>query len=478
MSIFSIPGGVSCRFDLRKSRLEFSDGVFVHVNAAWHPGMPKLKSDGWLLPRVWTIARTARRRKTQYKLVGEGAVWNGNGGMQGGNGIEVKPAFTADSLLSMDLCAERHPIAALDALTGDPITRTAHIGWHPSTEYLLDEYWQMLGGPAATQLHPFDAQCSPMHPWAFVRRIDAAHLIRAIRHAIAVWKATREPRARMILVMQMFDVMMSYPLRPIQDQIYRNSLGTIARNVTDLPHRAQVGMIRWLAWCIRAVAEGFDALMIDHREAREWLRTAIYVMWMSQAESGVFADHHFGEGMDQEQPWTIVQPGFQLLPSTWGEMPAFQGPFMIYALFRAQEVLKEDESTSRVEEIVRKYLRIYETCALVPGFYNPTTRGLPRWLVTSKGGILEGRITQGIGLSDPSYEQYVWEVADSLGINSSLRSMEQWQSSKSTNPVQRTKRCRNTGVSSKTSEAARSKCALVGKSGSRAKKVSRSKSMV
>ena len=326
-----------------------------------------------------------------------------DGGEVGGGSIDLHPQWKGpETLAEADGLQERHPIAAFHYDTGKPLTRP-DLGWEP---YYLDGRTALSADPN-TQLAPFRASTgSPYASWA---RIDAAHLIRAFGRDVAAYEATRDIVARMRLIVQWFDVLAAFPTVALPWL----SLGTMRRNVALYPHLAKLGTIRWLAWCIRAVAEAYR--VCPSREFRAWLIMAVELIEEGQAANGSFGDFYSGDGQEQELPWNVKQDGYELLPPLDGEAPSWQQHFMLRAVTEAAKVVRNADTDRRVRVIITRFLRIFATCRRVKNRYNAWP-GLPYWLITSRNRVLVPEITDGIGDSDSRYEPDVWACAVEMNV--------------------------------------------------------------
>lgn len=410
--LFSTPD-VACEWEPRKRFLDLSNGARIVVGGAWSPGMPPVEP-GAIAPRGWYVARTKRERLLGVRLVGDNNL--SDGAYQGGTDIVLDPFGQPYSRAVRDMAdrtMQRHNTPALDWFTGTPL----HPDVFGDVEYALD---QDVAGDTnterVTQLRPFARPLPASHPQAWWKKIAASHLVRAYWRDVAAWHRESDPVARIRILVQAFDVMYSYRHRPIGDpsQGFKLSLGQMLLNVTANPNAGQMGIIRWFAHAIRAVAEALDALGEGHDEMREllasWLRMAILTVHRGQCLNGAWGDNHFGQQHEQEQPWLVPQPGYELLPLSSGEMPAFQGPYMFCAIDRAAEVLDEPLYTQLAEQCLTRYLSIYRTCRREPGKYNAVP-GLPYWIETSRNGAALVACVRGIGKADTTWQPDVDRVA-------------------------------------------------------------------
>lgn len=399
--------GWSCNWDPREGTHTFKrDGQLITVrsNAAWKKGMPPLAAKGWLLPRFWFVDRTWRQTMFRSRLKGFGNLTDG--GEVGGGSIDLHPQwYGPQTLAEADGLMERHPIAAFHYDTGRPLTR-ADLGWEP---YFLDGR-RATDADLNTQLYPFRATPPVGSPYASWARIDAAHLIRAFGRDVASYEATRDIVARMRLIVQGFDVLNAYPTVPLDGWL---TLGTMRRNVALYPHLAKLGTIRWLAWCIRAVAEAYR--VCPNREFRTWLIMAVELIEEGQAANGSFGDFYYGDGQEQELPWTVKQPGYELLPVTDGEAPSWQMPFMVRAVTEAAKVVRNQDTDRRARQIITRFCALMRGCPTVPSRYN-SYPGLPYWLITSRNRTLVPWVKDGIGNADSRYEPDVWACAVEMGV--------------------------------------------------------------
>lgn len=329
-------------------------------------------------------------------------------GEQGGHGIDLHPQYGQDTEFIAEATAHRNPIAAFHAMTGELLTRR-ELGL---SEYRLDRehVGELLWSGNTIQQHrqftsdftwPASGASWELQTWI---AIDCYHLSRASGPDYALWKAKKCPRARWRLMMLAQDVMNAWTLDPrVPGDL---NLSRILTNVRAAPGGQNIGIIRGIAWSIRAVACALEAYGKPWREAEAWLRAWIEVVALSQGASGQFADHRAGQSIDQEAPWNLFG-----LDRRKGENPTWQHPFLIRALFHAQQVLAEvdtgapDETPARVRAIVAKWLTIYETCPLVPNEDGHTTRDLPVYVVTS-APQLNGTVDLPRGASPSTVETY------------------------------------------------------------------------
>jgi len=378
--------------------------IVVHSNAAWKKGMEPVRPRGMLLPRFWYVDRTWRQRMFRTKLTGHGNLTNG--GDVSGYDIDLHPQWYGPETLAIaDKIMERHPIAAFHYDTGKPLTR-ADYGY--SEPYYLDGR-RATDADQNTQLAPFRATPPVGSPYASWARIDGAHLIRAYGRDVAAYEATRDIVARMRLIVQGFDVLAAFPTVIYNDWL---TLGTMRRNVALYPHLAKLGTIRWLAWCIRAVAEAYR--VCPNREFRAWLIMAVELIEEGQAANGSFGDFYHGDGQEQELPWEVQQPGYQKLPELDGEAPSWQQPFMVRAVTEAAKVVRNQDTDRRVRLIITRFVALMRNCPKVPSRYN-SYPGLPYWLITSRGRTLVPVIKEGIGNADSRYEPDVFACAVEMG---------------------------------------------------------------
>jgi hypothetical protein len=218
----------------------------------------------------------------------------------------------------------------------------------------------------------------------------------------------------MRLIVQGFDLLKAFPTVIFNEWL---TLGTMRRNVALYPHLAKLGTIRWLAWCIRAVAEAYR--VCPSREFRAWLIMAVELIEEGQASNGSFGDFYHGDGQIQEQPWEVKQPGYEKLPELDGSAPSWEQPFMIRAVTEAAKLLHNIDTTNRARAIVSRFTAMMKLCPTVPSKYN-SYPGLPYWLITSRNRTLVPVITEGIGHADSRYEPDVYACAVELGVKQSV----------------------------------------------------------
>jgi hypothetical protein len=273
------------------------------------------------------------------------------------------------------------------------------------------------------------------------QRIDPAHLIRAYAPAVAAWAHQRDPVAFWWLQMVANDVMLSYADQKVgSGPGFRWSLAQIAENAaTTHKGTAQFGEIRAHAWSLRAVVEALRALddamsasnlYDEQRELSErldaWITTFVRTVHDVQADNGALASNGIGDGQEQLQPWFVPQAvrtptghwqlhgtGY-LLDANETELPSWQVPFMLRALYEDHVVLNDAEITTMVRDIVRKWMRVWHTCERVPGEYGGV--GLPKYIIVSRDGTLAPTLSEGIGAGLNEYDWDSFEVARLLGV--------------------------------------------------------------
>ena len=412
--------------------------TFDGIRHVWErPGYATLSvraSGADLVPRGATAERTRRRRFLPYQLRGWGNNTNGND--QGGQGIELKPAWRSDTLAALDGTIERHPVCAFTA-SGDLLTR-AQLGY--GFEYTpANDRPQVQRIPALAGNLPSSGDALT---W---ERIDPAHLIRAFGPAVAAWKERRDPIAFWWLQVVANDVMLSYADQKIVGGTYATwSLAQMAENAATTysastpggrKGTAAFGELRAHAWSLRAVVEAMRALddAMDSNlyddgglSARydAWISTFIRLVHDVQAENGALTCNDYLQGQDQSQPWftdqlagTPDRTAPYLLRFDELEIATFQVPFMLRALYEAQALLQDADCTAMVREVVRKWMRVYRTCPLVPSEYGSGAYGLPHYIVVQNGDGLVPALVSGIGrATDGQYAPDARTVARLLGV--------------------------------------------------------------
>lgn len=401
---------VTCEWIPRKGLHVFERaGRFVaqvRSNAAWMIGMRNPPTDGWLLPRFATVERSWRRRNLPHALVGWGN--NLDGGEQGGQGIKMHPEWTPSTQAELDGTIEGNPICAFHWETGEPLTRDNGLGY-------AEQYTPLRNDSHAEppfQLRPFTGTRSG-HSQEFWQADDPAHYARTFSAAVAAWEHDRCPVAFLWLQVCAANVLNALPIAPVGDGYgYRQSLATMRQNVRAGPGLAKIGEIRALAHSARSVAEAHKAA--PKPAYADWLRMFIEVVGLAQAPSGVFADGWKEEGCQQGLPWVEHGSAYRVLDDDEGECASWEDCFLIVALNEARKALGDIRSTRAVKSIVAKYMRIYQTCPLVPGEYGGI--GLPKYLVTSRARVLHPDITEG---TDGGINEYVGDslqAAMELGV--------------------------------------------------------------
>lgn len=407
-SIFDV-NGWTCEPIARKGRHVFTKpgqtDIVVTSNGWWHPGMPDVDY-GTLVPRGWNVARTARERVAGVKMVGQPDA-NFNGVIASGWDIILDPFGQPYSLAvqqEADRIMQRQPIAAFDWFTGEPLDPEVN----GSEEYALGEDQALdTNAERTTQLRAFKRPTPITHPQAGWHRIAASHYCRySWRNACSFFN-TGDPAAWMGLVCGSWEVMRSYRLTPLGNDPFKTSMGQMLVNVTAQPHTGQMGITRWRAHSISQVA--YTRAFLDHPMLSDWLRTAIHVECTGQCANGMPGDNHYGQQHEQEQPWTIPKAGYSVLPTTAGEFPTFQGPYMACALDAAATALKEPDINRMVDAWLRKYVDAYRTT-------RPEAGDLPYWIVTSDNGAQYPNCTWGIGHADPTWVPDLQRVCLKRGI--------------------------------------------------------------
>jgi len=321
--------------------------------------------------RTW-LARTFNLHPPTYGNVNDG-------GEQGGQDVVLYP--TTGSLAQLDGTIERHAIASF---MGDGTPRPP---W-PGPRYPLSQ----------------DSE-SPY------KRIDGAHYLRAYGPALPF---PEDPVARMWLILCAHEVMRRFPLAPFTDgEGPEYSLATMHKNVFADPHRAKLGVIRELAHSLRCVVE--SQRVAPMRLTETWITRFVEMLYMGQALNGAFGDFRYGEGMEQEAPWTVFQPGgFRILTSDEGEFPSFQARFLYVALHEASKVVPATRTHVRV--MLERAKKLEDSCWKVPDLYRPELRGLPRWVIVSRGGELLPTVTGGVGYADTTYDEDMRKVWREQGL--------------------------------------------------------------
>ncbi len=327
--------------------------------------------------RTW-FARASNLHPKPYGNVDDG-------GEQGGQGIDLYPKWTRATRDAMDGTIERHAIASF---MGDGTPRPP---W-PGPRYPLSQ----------------DSE-SPY------KRIDGAHYVRAYSHAVAQFAHDRDPVARMWLILCAHEVMRRFPLASFTDgEGPEYSLATMHKNVFADPHRAKLGVIRELAHALRGVVE--SQRVAPMRITETWITQFVEMLYMGQALNGAFANNTIDEpSAEQGQPWTVAQPGsFRLLTPDEGEFPSFQARFMYVALNEASKVVPA--TRTHVRTMLERAKRLEDGCMKVTDLYRPELRGLPRWVIVSRGGQLLTDVTEGIGYADTTYDEDMRRVWQEQGL--------------------------------------------------------------
>jgi hypothetical protein len=246
------------------------------------------------------------------------------------------------------------------------------------------------------------------------QRIDGLHMIRAYEYAVAQYAKNKCPVARMWLILCATNIMRRFPLTPFTDgEGPEYSLATMHKNVFADPHRAKLGVIRELAHSLRCVVE--SQRVAPMRLTETWITRFVEMLYMGQALNGAFGDFRYGEGMEQEAPWTVFQPGgFRILTSDEGEFPSFQARFLYVALHEASKVVPATRTHVRV--MLERAKKLEDSCWKVPDLYRPELRGLPRWVIVSRGGELLPTVTGGVGYADTTYDEDMRKVWREQGL--------------------------------------------------------------
>lgn len=338
----------TCEYQPRKGHIFTRGRNRILVRKGEHPQQ-------LIVQRSW-LTRTANLAPPYY-----GAK---DGGEQGGQGIDLYPAWSRETLMRLDGTIRRHHIARFDA-QGEPLA-----SW-PGPRYALAARWQGDGYQA----------------------IDGAHLIRAYSHAIAAWAKLRDPVARMWLILCAHDVMRRFPLQPFTDgDGSEYSLVSMETNVWKNPHQGALGVTRENAWCLRAVVEAQRAA--PSRVFAEWIRRFVAMVEMGQAHNGAVERVGQSSGLHQGEPWGMfgLSPDFEVCTS-------WQTPFLIVALAKAVT----PETRDHVRVILGRIQPWWRNVPLVLGEDNAPP-GLPRYLIVARGGILATHIQAGVGPARPYYD--------------------------------------------------------------------------
>jgi len=308
-----------------------------------------------------------------------------DGGLQGGSDIELYPKWARGTQAKLDGTIRRHHIGKFNE-KGEPLAP-----W-PGPRY-----------PLAARYHGDGYQ-----------DIDGAHLIRAYEHAVAQFAHDRDPVARMWLILCAREIMRRFPILPFTDgEGPEYSLATMHKNVFADPHRAKLGVIRELAHSLRCVVE--SQRVAPMRLTETWITRFVEMLYMGQALNGAFGDFRYGEAMEQEAPWTVAQPGgFTVLSTDEGEFPSFQARFLYVALHEASKVVPATRTHVRV--MLERAKRLEDSCVKVPDLYRPELRGLPRWVIVSRGGQLLSTVTEGVGYADTTYDEDMRKVWREQGL--------------------------------------------------------------
>lgn len=388
-----------CEWNARRGTHTFTgpSTIVVHSNAAWKSGMPPVRHGEHLPARFMQVDRTLLRRLRGAigwppPMKGWGNVTDG--GEQGGQGVELYPAWRDDRLRELDGTIERHAIGACHADTGAPITRE-DLG---SGEYVLHAATMNDGVPF--QLWPFVGQ-DWAHPLAHWQRIDGAHLIRAYAAAVAAWNAKRDPVARMWLILVAHEVVRSYAF----ERTGGWSLASMEDNVHATPHTGGLGITRWNAWCLRAVVEAQKAAPC--RLFSSWIQRYVDVLYLGQAENGALERHKYGEGLDQEEPVRLfgLDPRFEWCTS-------WQTPFLVAAVREAMRAVPMVYGHGRT---ILERARLLWDVPYVAG-EDGSQPGLPRYLVIAESGRLLERVTWGVGPARPYYDGDAFRCFAEVGL--------------------------------------------------------------
>lgn len=402
--------------------------TFDGIRHTWtKPGAAMLSvrtSGADLVPRGATVERTRRRRYLPYALTGWGEVTNGNA--PGGQGITLNPAWQADTLAALDGTIERHNVCAFTE-SGELLTRE-RLGYG-------FEYTPVNDPPQVQRIPALSGPLPSSGPALGWQRIDPAHLIRAFGPAVAAWRERRDPIAFWDLQRNANDAMLHYADQKVgAGDGFRWSLAQIAENAaTTHKGSAQFGEIRAHAWSLRAVVEAYRARLQEwpkefEEPLAQWIRTFVRTVHDIQAPNGALACNDIGSGQEQGQPWFVEQAEWTstyenqvpqgqsagLLSARETELPSWQMPFMLRALYEAHVVLADAEVTAMVKDIVRKWMRVWRTCERIPGEYGGV--GLPKYIVVSRDGALMPTLSEGIGAGITEYDGDSFEVARALGV--------------------------------------------------------------
>jgi hypothetical protein len=304
----------------------------------------------------------------------------------------------------MDGTIERHWIGAFHLETGAPLLRE-EIGFQD--DYRLDQC--SLNSEPPIQLRPFST--APIaHKLSDWRRIDAAHLIRAYSHAVAAYAAKQDPAARMWLICQAHDVIRSYCLRPIHEPPYadgydRLSLYKLKTNVWANPHLAKIGIVRWLAWSLRAVVEA--QRVAPSRLFSAWIQEFVDLLLLAQAENGALADEVSSDSLNQDEPYQLG------LDRRLGVCTPWQHSFMVSALRKAVDVLPTLREPVRV--IFARMAPMFRDVPYVADMYGGVP-GPNRYVVTSKDGELLPKITTGIAPARTENQADTFRCFEEMGV--------------------------------------------------------------
>jgi hypothetical protein len=428
--------GWRCEWNARRGTHTFtrpgSQPIVIRSNAT----IP-LRTDTDPLPRFAAVERTWTRRTLPYRLKGydnplSGYGDVGEGGEQGGQDIELHPKWEGDrTIAELDGVIERHPVCAFDFTTGAPLTRE-QLGY----DFVYRPIKTMPGEGDTLQLPPFVRPVPPNHPCARWQRYDPAHLIRGYAAAVAAWRERRDIVAFWWLQVVDNDVRLSYADRKVKGGYW--SLAEILENTrTWAKGSAQLGEIRAHAWSLRAVVEATRARMQarsiqdgraviypdPEHPSTSWIKNFVEMVLNAQAANGALASNFKTSGEEMGIPWKDWQPYTTsnrqfnaILHENETELPAWQVPFLLRALYEAQDVIREEVTTARVREIVRRWMRVYRTCELIPSGYDHTHKGLPKYIVVARDGALLPTLSEGIGAGITEYEGDAFDVARRLGV--------------------------------------------------------------
>jgi len=291
-----------------------------------------------------------------------------DGGYQGGGEIELYPKWTRQTQAHLDGTIRRHHIGFFN----DDGTLWAGDGMrYPLVGRYHGDGWHDIDGP---------------------------HYIRAYYNAVALYAKTKDPVARMWLILCATHVMRRFPMTPfVNGDGPEYSLTSMWNNVNAAPHLGGLGICRELAWSLRCVVEAQRVSPTD--EFKAWIVRMIDTIYMGQASNGACERHAYGQGLGQEEAEARtfgIKDG-----EDW--CVRWQAPFLIVAVREAMAVVPETFVHGRT--ILERFR---------PWYFGdvPTAK----YLVMAKDGVVLPQITLGVGPGIPTYDEAAKTAIVSVGL--------------------------------------------------------------